>query len=41
MGIRRGGGGAERGDLFPEDDTLETPLKQLTRHWVNGIGCNK
>jgi hypothetical protein len=35
MGIRRGGGGAGRGDLFSEDDTPETPLEQLTRHWVN------
>ena len=33
MGIGRGGGG--RGDLFPEDDTPETPLEKLTRHWVN------
>ncbi|KAJ2913677.1 hypothetical protein MD484_g6734, partial [Candolleomyces efflorescens] len=31
MGLRRGGGG----DLFSEDDTPETPLEQLTRHWVN------
>ena len=33
MGIRRGGAG--RGDMFSEDDTPETPLEQLTRHWVN------
>lgn len=34
MGIRRGGG-ERRGDLFPENETVETPLEKLTRHWVN------